>query len=57
MKTYEFYIMRAIYAVTSALIVGIVLGFIFLEIRDYRDYTLAKQLQDYNMVTGFQAYY
>lgn len=50
------YIMRTIYAVMLAIMLASILAFTYLEIRDYRDYTLAKQLQDYNMATGFQAY-
>jgi len=56
MKSLHFYTMRAIYAGMLAIMLGFILLFTFRMIQDTRDYNLAKQAQEYNQATGFQAY-
>lgn len=48
------YTMRAIYAVMLAVMLASILFFVFKMIQDTRDYNLAKQLQDFQIATGFQ---
>lgn len=55
--TKNFYIMRTIYAFTLAIMLATILLFTFKSVQDKRDYTLAKELQEYNIATGFQYMY